>query len=275
MKNIYVLVILFLLLPINNVNSESMQAYFADFMNFATLEGINSDTASVTIPPEYSACTFSPPNVVFNAGFTSGLAYRDDVLYGLSWSGEDISLYSISSGPCAMGSIITPVIGFSNLESLAYCQDEDMFYSVDFDFPSHLGQLARIDPTAQNVSLIGSHMAFDVRITGLVCDINGQLWAATPGHGGRSSELLKINRTTGVETVVGPTGIAAGIVEALAIDRDKPNGLMYINGAGLYEVNTSTGNALSLSGSFDKFYAMAGLPVSNLIFADGFEAGGI
>ena len=272
MKNIYLLLIVYVMLSSNTVNAENMQAYFADFMSSATLEDINSDNASVTIPPEYSTCAFSPPNVVFTAGFTSGLAYRDDVLYGLSWSGEDISLYSMSSGPCAIGSIITPITGLSNLESLAYCADEDMFYSADFDFPNHIGQLAMIDPTAQNVSLIGSHMSFDVRITGMVCDSSGQLWAATPGHGGRSSELLKINRISGVETVVGATGIAVGVVEALAIDRDKPSNLMYINGSELFEVNKSTGNAISRGGSFAKFYAMAGLPASDIIFAHGFEA---
>lgn len=274
MKYIYLLLILFVLFTSNQVNSENMQAYFVDFMSPATLEDINSDTAAVTIPPEYSTCAFSPPNVVFTAGFTSGLAYRNGVLYGLSWAEEDISLYSMSPGPCATGTLIGNSLSFSNLESLAYCLDEDMFYSVDFDFPNHLGQLVRIDPLAQNATLIGSHMSFDVRVTGMICDNQGQLWAVTPGHGGRMSELMTVNRTTGAQITVGTTGIAAGVVEALAFDRDKPDDLLYINGSGLYEINKATATASFISGTFNKFYAMAGLPPSDIIFKDGFEGAG-
>jgi len=270
MKNLILLLVLLCVIN-TSADAENMQAYFADFINPATLEDINSSTAGLTIPSEYSGCNFKPPNVIFTALFTSGFAYRNEVLHGLSWENTDITLYSISEGPCAIGNFIGSQLGISNLESLAYCQDNDSFYSADFDYANHVGQLVRIDPLAQSPSLIGSHMTFDIRITGMVCDASGQLWAVTPGHGGRNSELLKINRSTGSETVIGATGIANNVVEALAIDRDKPNDVMYINGNGLYEVNKNTGNATFIGGSFNKIYAMAGLPRSDLIFENGFE----
>ena len=46
-------------------------------------------------------------------------------------------------------------------------------------------------------------MAVDVRIVGMVCDPEGQLWAVSSGFATRNSELLKVDRTTGVETLVG------------------------------------------------------------------------
>lgn len=274
-KRVLLLGVLLQVFNNSNISAENMQAYFADFSNSATLEDVNSTTAVLTVPADYSTCASAPPNILFSVGFTSGLAYREGVLYGLEWgAGSLIYLYSVSAGPCAIGTRvdINTDVGHSNLESLAYCQVDDSFYSVDFDYGSpHLGQLVRIDPVTGVGTLLGSHMTFDVRITGMVCDSSGQLWAVTPGHGSRASELLKINRNTGVETVVGATGIGATIAEALAFDRDKPNEL-FISGKALYAVNTLTGQAsLIAASSYNQIWAMAGLPLSDLIFMDGFE----
>ncbi len=43
------------------------------------------------------------------------------------------------------------------------------------------------------------------------CTSDGSiLWALTSGEGARPAELLTVDPATGVETVIGPTGTAAG-----------------------------------------------------------------
>ena len=44
-------------------------------------------------------------------------------------------------------------------------------------------------------------------IVGLECDFAGQLWGIDGGGG--HEELIKINKTTGAATVIGPQGLAA------------------------------------------------------------------
>ena len=90
---------------------------------------------------------------------------------------------------------------------------------------------------------MGTNMAPGVPIVGMVCGLDGQLWAASSGFGdgfGRPPELLKVNRTTGVETVVGQLGVPPNEVESLAIDPAAPNKL-FAAGKTLYEVNSSIG----------------------------------
>lgn len=259
------------------LQAAGMQAYFADFTNPAVLSDVNSANAVVTVPPAYSSCASAPPNVVFGVNFTSGLAYRNGTLYGLEWQGgggPPIFLYSFSAGPCATGTRVGAVaVGPVNLESLAYCAADGSFYSVDFDYGAHLGQLVRINPSTGVGTLIGAHMAFDVRIVGMVCDPAGQLWAVSSGFGGaggRNPELLRVNRATGVETLVGLLGLPANQVESLAIDPATPS-LLFAAGKALYRVSTSTGAATLVGGTFNEFWAMAGIPSNVNIFADGFE----
>jgi hypothetical protein len=51
---------------------------------------VDVDAGSGAVPPEYAACPFAPPKVVFSVNFTPGYAYGDDfsdTLYGLEWNG--------------------------------------------------------------------------------------------------------------------------------------------------------------------------------------------
>jgi len=272
--------VLALLAGVGPLQAAGMQAYFADFTNPAVLADVNPANAAVTIPPAYSSCASAPPNVVFGVNFTSGLAYRNGTLYGLEWQnggGPPIFLYSFSAGPCATGTRVgTTAVGPINLEGLAYCAVDGFFYSVDFDFPAHLGQLVRIHPSTGVGTLVGAHMALDVRIVGMVCDAGGQLWAVSSGFGGatgRNPELLQVNRNTGVETLIGLLNLPANQVESLAIE-PAGTGQMFAAGKALYRVNSTTGAATLIGGTFNEIWAMAGLPsaVNINIFSNGFEA---
>ncbi len=248
------------------LSANGMQAYFADFTNPALLSDVDSASAAVTVPPAYVACASQPPNVVFGVNFTSGLAYRDGILYGLEWengNGPAIFLYRFAADNCATGTRVGGATGHANLESLAYCEADGFFYSVDFAFEApHQGQLVRIDPATGAGTLVGGHMASDVRIVGMVCGPQGQLWAVSSGFATRNAELLKIDRSTGVEMRVGELGLPPNEVESLAIDPDKP-GQLFSAGRALYEVNKSTGAAVLVGGSFNQVWSMAGVPASS------------
>ena len=271
------------LCQISYVYAEPLKAYVADFNTPAVIVDIDSQNGSQSVPPEYTNCNFNPPNTVFSVNFTSGLTYnsaRGGVFFGLEWdggNGPDIYLYAFSNVLCATGGRIGGQVGHTNLQSLAFCEIDGFFYSVDFDFASpHLGQLVRIDPNTGAGTLIGNHMAPDVRIVGMVCDTEGDLWAVTSGFGGPSGrfpELLKIDRTTGVETVIGWLNLPPNTVESLAIDPDFPDDL-FAAGTRFYQVNKSTGAATLIGGTFDKVFSMAGPGVGmpNGILNDSFDA---
>ncbi len=249
------------------LNAGNMQAYFQPPVGGGTLDDINAATAATTVPPAYTTCATPPPtNKVFGVGFTSGLAYNGaGVLYGLNWSGgaagSPIFLHTFSAGPCATGTNVGAVaVGPVNLESLAFCAIDGLFYSVDWDAtPPHQGQLLSIVAATGIGTLIGGHLTFDRRVVGMVCDATGQLWAVTSGFATKGSELLKINRTTGVETPVGSLGLAPNEVESLAAEPGDTTKL-FAAGKGLHEINKTTGAAGPKIGAatYAQYWAMAG-----------------
>ena len=64
-----------------------------------------------------------------------------------------------------------------------------------------------------------------------------------------------------------------GTYENSGADPAAPDQLFAV-GKALYELNKSTGLASQVGGAFNKFWAMAGIPVpSDVVFTDGFETG--
>ena len=232
---------------------------------FATIVNVDSCSGQASAPPEFASCTFNPPNTVFAVGFTSGYAFVANTLYGLNWVGSDIFLHTLTNVFCASGTTVgaQPVSSasetFRNLESLAYCPN-GMLYSVDFDFPSHTGRLIEIDPTTGLGEVIGMPMAFDVRIVGMSCDsLTGTLWAVTSGFGATrpDPELFTVDPDSGVESLVGPTGLSSNDVESLTLDGLEFTRLIAA-GDQAYELNPETGAASPLGGNYyGELWAMA------------------
>lgn len=113
-----------------------IKGYDSDFSSPAVLIDIDSDSGLGSIPPEYASGASSPPNTVFSVDFTSGLAYKDNTLYGLEREGGSgpIILYTMSSSGGATGTRVgSQPVGFENLESLVYVPGDGVFYSVAFD----------------------------------------------------------------------------------------------------------------------------------------------
>jgi hypothetical protein len=234
---------------------------------FGVLSDIDPNTGLGSVPSEFSACIFSPKNLVLDplstpVGFTSGLASVGDTLHGLEWdggSGPDIFLYTITVGPtnCVEGRRVgAQPVGFENLESLVYVPSDGpsgTLYSVDFDFdPPHQGQLIQIDPDTGVGTAVGSHMATDVYVGGLTYDPAADvLYALTLGFATRPPELLTLNRSTGqVGTVLGETGAPEGPLQSLAVDTSVTPTRLLAAGTQLYELDPNTGVATAIGGGF-------------------------
>lgn len=126
-----------------------------------------------------------------------------------------------------------------------------VFYSVDFDFVSHTGRLVKVDPATGIGAVVGGSMGFDVKVGGLAYDEQADtLYAVTLAHGSRGVELLTIDRGTGLESVIGATGTPASALQSLGIDTASTPAKLFAAGTQLYELNTATGQATLVGGSF-------------------------
>lgn len=206
--------------------------------NVAVIEQIDTATGQGTVPTIYATCTGTPANTVFGVGFTSGYAYIGSTLYGLEWGSNGIYLYTLAGSFCATGTRIgTQPVGFSNLESLAYCSSSGRLYSTEFDFSSHSGRLVQIDPATGQGIVVGGLGISDLRVTGLACTSAGQLYGVTSGYGTRSPELVTLDRGSGSASIVGRTGTEA--LESLALKGAQ----LYAAGRALYALDSQTAAA--------------------------------
>ena len=234
------------------------------FTNPAVIVAIDPAAGTDSVPSELANCNAvspTPINTLFaSSGFVSGFAQRDDKLYALEWQGNDIYLIEVDVLPiCASAVRVgSEPTGFANLEGLAWSAAEQVFYSVDFSFADHTGQLVRIDPSTGLAQAVGAtHMTFDVRVTGLVLD-GSTLYGITSGFGARDSELLTIDHNTGIETSIGFTGLAANSLESLVVDDTQSELRLLAAGTTLHEINSSTGQASGVGGSYaSTVYALA------------------
>jgi len=225
---------------------------------FPLVSEIDPNSGASSVPAEWAGCPGVPANTLFAEagfplGFTSGFAVRGGDLYGIGWTFPGIYLYKVDSTFCATARQVDPntPTGLANLQSLAYCPDNDRFYSADFDFAAHTGRLIEIDPTTGAGTVIGLPMSFDVRIVGMACDpVDGTLYAVTSAFGATRPdvELLTIDRATGVEALVGDTGLAPNTLESLTLNGlVTPAQLMGADEA-VYELDPVTGAATLIGG---------------------------
>ncbi len=227
---------------------------------------IDPNTGASSIPSEWAGCPTAIPNTLFAEagfalGFTSGYAVRSGDLYGLGWTFPGIHLYKVDSTFCATARPIDSVTptGFDDLESLAYCPDNDRFYSADFDFTAHTGRLIEIHPTTGIGTVIGSPMSFDVRIVGMTCDpTGGTLYAVTSAFGATrpNVELLSVDRTTGVETLIGDTGLPPNSLESLTLNGLVTPARLIAADNEVFQIDVSSGNATLIGGTLPGLWGL-------------------
>mgnify|MGYP001570749475 CR=1 FL=1 len=233
-------------------------------------------SGSGTVPAAYASCFSggSPINKLFGdpgaaAGFPTDLTFVGTALYGIGVSGTTGYLFTVNvtPGDCAqsvrVGSSTAP---FESIESLAYCQDNDTLYAVDYDFSAHLGQLITIDRTTGAATAVSAnHMAFDRFVRGLTCADDGTLYGLSSLTGTLGPSLLTINRATGVESsAVELSGLGPkppgfdNVLESLEIDRNAPPipPRLLAGGAALYQIGLD-GAVTMLGGSYGQLWGLA------------------
>ena len=87
------------------------------------------------------------------------------------------------------------------------------------------------------------------------CDAGG-LWAITPNHDTRFSELYRIDPATGAATLIGATGVTGALIESLAIDRSSPSLRLVAGSTILYDIDPATGAATFLTDDLGTLWAM-------------------
>jgi len=260
-----------------SASAQTMRSYDNDLASPPVLEDIDLSTGEGSLPPDYALCSpkdSEPLNALFGTGFVSGLAYRGTRLYGLAWSADAVSvagrlvhpieLVEIRQKPLCAGSVsVGPIVDrdghpLENLEGLAYSPRDDLFYSVDYDVAARRGQLVRIDPGRAVATPVDAshHLASELKVQGLTCcDSTGDFYALSSGFAGVSSpQLLKLGRTHGRATVIGPTMTGPStplqpMLESLELDRSASVPRLFAAGAGLYELDPTTGAATRVQGS--------------------------
>ena len=229
----------------------------------ARIVDVDRATGSDRVPLAYAACAQpeGSVNAVRGVESTVGLTRWRDRLYGLERAGaaQDAFLYRMAPSVCADGTRVGGLaVGFPGLESLAACPDGAL-YSADWDAGTGRARLVRIDRESGVGSLVGAYlMAPDLRVVGLACSADGgTLWALSSGAGARPPELLRIAPATGVETLVGPTGTPTGALQELELDRAASGTRLLAAGSALYQIDTTTGAATALGGSFSGVRGLA------------------
>ncbi len=250
---------------------------FDDTSGRQLLQVVDPTSAAISTPAEYDACfnPGNPPNIIFQV-FASGMTTVSGTVFFVDATGAEnstnvLNTFGFSAGGCVIGTPIGSGFGTGpgdrvNISSLAYCEDNQTLYAVDFDFTSpHLAQLLSIDIGTGAGTLIGSHMPPDVRIVGMACDESGQLWGLDGGFAASpTTKLVTIDRATGVRTQVGLTGTGNGELQSLAFDPGSAQPRLLAGGTALYEMNLATGAAETSIGSFDSLQAMTAVPEPNV-----------
>ena len=222
-----------------------------------TIVDVEPASGSHAVPPEFAGCPAAPnpPNTLFSGGFTSGLAFVDDTLFGLFFDpggSPNVFLFTLTDTFCATAQPVAGASALPNLESLTYIAQRGLLYSVDFSFGGHVGRLVTIDPDSGSTTIIGAAMARDVWVVGLAFDpTRNTLFGVTNGFADRNvQELYRIDLDSGVETLIGATGTAPHELKSLTLDSSTTPPRLIAAGTTLYEINRDSGVATPIGGSF-------------------------
>jgi len=231
------------------------------------LHDVDPDTGASSVPVENADCPAVPQDrVLSGVDAGSGMAFSGSVLFGLDYDGglgPDIYLfrYLLDADSCTIGERIGGVpapVGFTNLESLAFCPTNGKFYSAST--PNNItipGSLIEIDPLTGMGVVVGSPLPIGLFVRGMAHDpATGLLFAVGKDHAGEVSQLWALNKETAEATAVGPTG--RNDLEGLALDLRVGAPRILAGGTEVYELDPSTGAATLVGGDYPgKLFAMA------------------
>lgn len=169
---------------------------------------------------------------------------RELIGYNVTGSPNGGAFYRISS--TGVNSQQISIVNVANLKGLAI-YDDSLAYMGAFN-----GAIYKVNIYTGTATLIGTNSG--LRAGGLAINpVNGTLWMSLRNTSGVVDNVYKLNRTTGVSTLVGNAGVGTGIVDIVF---DKNGKLYGLTGTGitpnrLIRIDTTTG-AASLIGELGK-----------------------
>lgn len=186
------------------------------------------------------------PNIDMNGG----CAIYDGKFHGTSWDQTYTGTYHeyniIDWTPTENDG--TKVYNYNYwASSSAYDPVEGKVYLVGLDNDTFEYTLVRVDFNTFEDGTIIKHLG-DYAYAAMAFDAEGQLWAISA-----KGVLMKVDKKTGVETVVGNTGVKPGVSWGSAAFDNKTGKLYWAaneydtNVSHLYEVDTTTGKATAVS----------------------------
>jgi Repeat of unknown function (DUF6923) len=128
------------------------------------------------------------------------------------------------------------------------------------------GELWILNPAngaaVQDVGALNDSLANNYAVTGLAFDpVTGVLYGSTGGRTG--TDLLTIDPTTALVTVIGSYNVGGATMTDLAFDSaGNLYGISSVGGANLYTINLATGQATEVGPSGVSFTAGGGLAIS-------------
>jgi len=187
-------------------------------------------------------------------GFFSGAAVTPYGLYTIGYN--DGYLYKVDTATGQNFRVGTPNNSSIYFSGICYDPTTDKIFVIgsNASYFNYLFEINRKNSILTGIAPItGTEMNTNY-IIGLAVDNSGQLYGHKLGMAsGISSDIVKINKTTGVGTLVGPTGFHAGYAQDIAMDplTDEFYLAGYtttINsssarGSGLWQVNKTSGNS--------------------------------
>ena len=187
------------------------------------------------------------PIPMLNGALLYNMDFYDGYLYGFTTVGT----YVIAE--CTTGKIIESFPGrLSWLYDAAFDYTENVLYGIQSN------NLYRVDLWSGITTLVApvTGMSQGGFLFTLAIDLEGNMY----GIEGSSSAgyLIKINKTTGVSTRIGSTGIGINYIQSMAFDHARGDlyWAQYSSGGNFMKVNTTTGQATLIAAQANEIVSM-------------------
>lgn len=173
--------------------------------------------------------------------YLTGADFVGNQWYGAEYSSANSSIYTINTTTGA-----TNLIGASGIKinSLAYDVTNDQLYATSFsESINSLWTINLNTGQATFVGEIGSDLSVGI-VAGLAINNDGEVF----GLEITNNNLLSIDKSTAISTVIGPLGLDLNYEQDITFDRDNNvlYGALYTFEGVIAEINTVTGAATTL-----------------------------
>ncbi len=193
----------------------------------------------------------------------AGSAQEPGLLYGTAVGGTKLVAFDLEAESVR----VIGDTGYPGSLSLAFCRPGVRPYTITNMGTASLAQLATLNLDTGAATLVGSPLGQNLMIMGMSCSPDGILYAVgqTDSNHPDFNSLYTIDRSTGLASRVGPTGVyvSGGVFSGFFMALDfAPDGTLYgANTSALYTIDPATGLATKVI-DFSGVTMVMGLAIS-------------